>query len=102
MHAWPFVWWAQTVAVVVYCGLCVVTARRSRGRVKKGNANWVFWLIIVLIGIRILVPFVFGFGLAYGLAVILAGVAAAIGILFELKALITDRQEQRMQSMKLS
>jgi hypothetical protein len=102
MHTWPIVWWAQTGAVVVYCGLCVITARRFHGRVKRGRADWVFWLIIVLIGIRILAPFVFGFGLVYGFAVVLAGVAAAIGILFEINALITDRREQRMQSTKLS
>ena len=99
MHStWFILLNTQSAVVVVYCVLCVVTARRSRGRVKKTAADKVFWLIIVLIGIRIFVPFVFGYGLAYRFAVILAGVAAAIGILFEMRALTTLRQDEQMKS----
>jgi uncharacterized membrane protein len=82
MRTWPILWRAQSVVVVAYFVLILGWPRKGRG------ANWLFWLIVALVWIRIVVPFVLGYGSAYRVSVVCLGIAGAVGVLTRTKILM--------------
>ena len=95
MRAWSVLWWAQSVAVVVYFALFASTTKRLRRAEQRRLVNRVFWLVVAVVWIRIFASLGLGRGFcsssAYWGAVVLAGAAAAVGILVHAKAWITQR-----------
>jgi hypothetical protein len=57
-----------------------------------------FATVVVFAGIRILARYVFHSGLIFQFAVVLAGVAAAIGILVCMKTLIRQQASEKLKS----
>src|SRR5690348_1072594 len=91
-HAWILFTGLWSAILVAYLVLSIAVSGRFRGHEKK-RSNRMFWLVVVLAGIRMSARFAFGFGLIYRFAVIVVGVAAGIGTLHLLHALITQEQE---------
>jgi hypothetical protein len=78
MHGGLFFWLALRLVmlaiVVLYFVLILAWPRRGR------SASWLFWVIMALVWIRIVVPFVLGYGLAYRVSIVCLGIAGAVGV----------------------
>jgi uncharacterized membrane protein len=78
MRCGLFFWLALrlVLAAIVVLYFVLVLARPRKGR----SADWLFWVIVALVWMRIAVPFVLGYGLAYRVSVVCLGIAAAVGV----------------------
>jgi len=85
-YAWPILRLIWSAAIVVYLVLAVIPGRVSTWEKRFNNRLLVF--VVVLVWIRIFGRYFFHGGLIFQFALVLAGFAAAIGILFRIKALI--------------
>src|SRR5712664_1241387 len=87
MHnSWPILRLAWSAASVVYLVLCIFPGR-VRSREKRFN-DWLFVAVVVFVGVRVFARYIFHGGLIFQFALVLAGVAAAIGIPLRIKALL--------------
>jgi len=86
-YTWPVLRLVWSAAIVVYLVLIIVSGRVS-SREKKLNGG-LFVLVVAFVGIRVFARLVFHGGLISQFALVLAGLTAAIGILFRIKVLIS-------------
>jgi hypothetical protein len=96
-NAWPILRLAWSAAVVVYLVLCAVQARRLRGWERKFD-NGLLAVVVLSVAIRVFARYGFRGGLVSQFALVLAGVAAAIGILVHIKAMITQEASEKLRS----
>ncbi|MGC2194951.1 MAG: hypothetical protein WA628_09775 [Terriglobales bacterium] len=97
--------------VLVYLVLYMIAAKRLRGRERERSTDVVFWLVVVLVSVRIVARFTSLGGLAYQFVVALPGIAAGVGIPGLMKELARlkadngkpgDGNEERIGSRTLS
>jgi hypothetical protein len=93
-HIWSALWWAWSAAVVVYFVLLVVTVRRLRASKEKRSVDVMFWLVVVLVWIRILARLALHRGPIYQVAVVLAGIASGVATLVLIRALIKQKPNE--------
>src|SRR5262245_60244485 len=88
MHSvWPILRLIWSGLIVVYL-LLIVIPGHMRSWEKRLN-DWLFVTVIVFVWIRIFGRLVFHGGLFFQYSLVVAGFAAAVGIPFRIKALIT-------------
>jgi hypothetical protein len=85
MHTWLMLRLVWLAAIVVYLVLTFIPCR-PRGWERKID-NGLFVLVVVFVGTRVFTRVAFHGGSISDLALVFAGFAAAIGILFRIKAL---------------
>ena len=85
-------------------GLYVITARGLLGWERK-VVDKLLYVVVAFLAIRVLSRFVFLNVPLYRAALVIGGLAATVGALIQLKALITKRvddSKERIESQKLS
>ncbi len=110
MHgAWYILRWAWSAILVAYLLLYIVAGKRLGGSAKKRSGT-TFWVIAALAAVRMSIRFVLGFGLAYRVAVLFAGIAAGFAALDLARMLVeqsrvdrpTGTDDESVQSLRLS
>jgi len=91
-YGWVALRMASSAVGVAYCVLYTLTAKRLRGW-ERTFVDRLLYVVVAFLAIRVFSRFVFLNLLAYRSALVVGGVAAATGVLIEVKALITQRKD---------